>query len=109
MNGFNRPWDNMHHHSYFLPKLFSIKQDDFISTLREIIGHVIVPLDTHEIYSKGNMVSISPTITIDISCIPSKVENVYIGEDCSPEKIHIYTKIFKEFGDAFSCSYEEMP
>jgi hypothetical protein len=37
----------------------------------------------HDIYAEGNMVSISPTITINISHIPGKVENVYIGADCS--------------------------
>jgi hypothetical protein len=70
--------------------------------LSEIVGHVVVPLDTHGIYAEGNMVSISPTITIDISCMPSNIENVYIGADCSPEEILIYTKLFKEFHDVFA-------
>jgi hypothetical protein len=34
---------------------------------------------------------------IDISHIPGKIENVYIGADCSPEEILIYTELFKEF------------
>ena len=46
--------------------------------------------------------SISPTIAIDISCILSKIENVYIGADCSPEEIQIYTDLFKEFCDVFT-------
>jgi hypothetical protein len=74
MNGSDRPWDDMHHHSYFLLELSRIEQDDFRSTLSEIVGHVIVPLDIHEIYAKGNMVSIYPTVMINISCIPGKVE-----------------------------------
>jgi hypothetical protein len=65
--------------------------------LSDIVGHAIVPLDTHDIYAEGNMVSISPTITIDISRTPGKIENVHIGADCSPEEILIYTKLFKEF------------
>jgi hypothetical protein len=65
--------------------------------LSEIVGHVVVPLDTHDIYDKENMESISPTITIDMSRIPGKIENVYIGVDCSPEEILIYTELFKEF------------
>jgi hypothetical protein len=65
--------------------------------LSEIVGHAIVPLDTHDIYAEGNMVSISPTVTIDISCILDKIENVYIGADSSLEEILIYTKLFKEF------------
>jgi hypothetical protein len=84
MNGSNRPWNDMHHHSYFLPEISRIEQDDFRSTLRRFVSQVIVPLDTHEIYVEGNIVSISPTITIDISCITGKVENIYINAYCSP-------------------------
>jgi hypothetical protein len=95
MNGPDRPWDDMHHHSYFLPELVRIEQDDFRSTLSEMVGHVVVPLDTHGVYAEGNMANISPTVTIDISRIPGKIENVYIGADCSPEEIQIYTDLFK--------------
>jgi len=98
----------MHHHSYFLPKLARIEQDDFRSTLREIVNHAIVPLDTHDIYVEGKMVSISPTVTINISSIPGKVENVFIGADCSPEQILIYTELLKEFHNVFTWSNEEM-
>jgi len=62
----------------------------------------------HDIYAEGNMVSISPTITIDISRIPDKVENVYIGADYSSKEMLIYTELFKELCDVFVCSYEEM-
>jgi len=51
---------------------------------------------------------ISPTIMIDISCTPGKIENVHISADCSPEEILIYIKLFKEFWDVFAWSYEEM-
>jgi hypothetical protein len=47
--------------------------------------------------SEGNMENISPTIMIDISRTPGKIENVYIGADCSPEEIQIYIDLFKEF------------
>jgi hypothetical protein len=72
MNGSDRPWDDMHHHSYFLPEISRIEQDDFRSSLSEIVSNVIVPLVTHDIYAKENMQSISPTVTIDISRIPGK-------------------------------------
>jgi hypothetical protein len=62
MNGSERPWDDMHHRYYFLPSIERIKQDDFRSTLSEIVIHVVVPLDTHDIYDEGNMASIYPTI-----------------------------------------------
>jgi hypothetical protein len=90
MNGPDRPWDDMHHRSYFLPELVRIEQDDFRSTLSEMVGHTMVPLDMHGIYVEGNMASISPTITIDISRIPGKVENVYIDTNCSPEEIQSF-------------------
>jgi hypothetical protein len=97
MNGSERPWDDMHLRSYFLLELARIEKDDFGSTLSEIVGHAIVQINTHNIYAEGNMESISHTIMIDISHIPGKVENVYIGADCSPEEILIYTELFKEF------------
>jgi hypothetical protein len=97
MNGSDKPWDDMHHHSYFVLELERIEQDDFQSTLSEIVGHVVVPFDTHDIYAEGNMASISSTVQIDISRTPRKVENVNISEDCSPEEILIYTELFKEF------------
>jgi hypothetical protein len=87
INGLYRPWDYMHYSSYFLPELVRIEHEDFRSTLSEMVGHVVVPLDMHGVYAKGNMENISPTVTIDISQIPSKIENVYIGADCSPEEI----------------------
>jgi hypothetical protein len=93
----------------FSPKDCRIEQEDFRSTLSEIFGHTVVPLDMHDIYVEGNMVSISPTIMIDISHIPDNIENVYVGVDCSPEEIMIYIELFKEFQDVFSWSYEEIP
>jgi hypothetical protein len=60
-----------------------------------MVVHVVVPLDTHGIYVEGNMVTIYPTVTINISRIPGKIENIYIGADCSPEEIHIYINLFK--------------
>jgi hypothetical protein len=95
MNVSERPWYDMHHRSYFLPSLEKIEQGDFRSSLSEIVGHAIVPLDTHNIYAEGNMVSISPTIQIDISRTHGKIENVNIGADCSPEETLIYTNLFK--------------
>ena len=56
----------------------------------------------------GNMENLSPTIPINISHDPGKVENVYIGADCSPHEIKEYTELFKEFHDIFAWSYEEI-
>jgi hypothetical protein len=38
MNGSKRPWDDMHHFSYFLLEIAKIEQDDFRSNLSEIVG-----------------------------------------------------------------------
>jgi hypothetical protein len=84
MYGPDRPWDDIHHRSYFLPDLVRIKEDEFISTLSEMVGHVVVPLCMHGIYAEGNMENISPTIMIDISRIHGKIKNVYIAANCSP-------------------------
>jgi hypothetical protein len=69
----------------------------------------INPLETHTVYVEGNMATIAETIPIDISKTPSIMENIFVGADCSPEEIQIYTDLFKEFCDVFSWSYEEMP
>ena len=65
--------------------------------MSEKFGRHVVPLGYSSKYAKGNMAKLSPTIPINISLIPFKIENVYIGEDCSPNEIETYTKIFKEF------------
>ena len=38
-----------------------------------------------------------------------RIENVYIGAECSHAEILEYTEIFKEFRDIFAWSYNEMP
>ena len=68
----------------------------------------MVPLISPGPMAKGNMDNLSPTIPINISHDPSKIENVYIGADCSPDEIKEYTELFKEFHDIFTWSYEEI-
>ena len=69
----------------------------------------MVPLSSTGQMVDGNMANLSPTIPINISRDPGKVENVYIGVSCSPNEIKEYTELFKEFHDIFAWSYEEMP
>ena len=57
----------------------------------------------------GNKANISPTIPINISRDPGKIENVYIGAECSHVEIQEYTELFKEFRDIFAWSYDQMP
>ena len=54
--------------------------------------------------AEGNMANLSPTIPFNISRDTGKIENVYIGADCSPDEIKEYTKMFKDFRDIFAWS-----
>jgi hypothetical protein len=105
----DKPWDDLHHRSYFLPELSRIKVREFTLTMTGDRSCHINPLATHQVYAKGNMETIVETIPINISRTPGVVDNVFIGADCSPREIQIYTDLFKEFYDVFSWSYEEMP
>ena len=58
-------------------------------------SHPINPLDTHAVYVDGNMKTITKTLPIDISRTPRVMENIFVGMDCSPEEIQIYTNLFK--------------
>jgi hypothetical protein len=101
MTSSDRPWDDLHHISYFLPELRRIEASEFTLTMTGDKSCPINPLAMHAIYDEGNMAMISQTIPIDISRIPDVVENIFVGADCSPEEIQIYTDLFKEFCDVF--------
>jgi hypothetical protein len=105
----DKPWDDLHHRSYFLPELSRIEAGEFTLTMTGDRSCPINPLATHEVYAEGNMETITETIPINISRTPGIVENVFVGADCSPGEIQIYTDLFKEFHDVFAWSYEEMP
>ena len=109
MNGLERPWEYLHHLSYFLPQLEQIECDEFRETLSEKVGSPVVPLGTHGIYAKGNMENLSPTIAIKISRTSGKMENFYIGVYCSPDEIKSYNVLCKEFCDVFTWSYDDIP
>ena len=98
------PWEELHHRSYLLPELDRLECEDYREILSERIGSPMVPLSSPGPMDDGNMVKISPTIPINISRDPSKIENVYIGAECSHAKIQEYTELFKEFHDVFTWS-----
>ena len=56
----------------------------------------------HTIESEGNISNITKTILIDISVKPGVVENIHLGQNCSPSEIRSYTTLFREFRDIFS-------
>jgi hypothetical protein len=108
MTSLDRPWDDPHNRSYFLPELRRIEAGEFTLTMNGDKYCPINPLETHVVYAEGNMATISEMIPIDISRTPGVVENIFIGADCSPKEIQIYTYLCKEFCDIFAWSYEEM-
>ena len=59
--------------------------------------------------AEGNMANISSTIPINSSRDPGKIENVYIGAECSHAEILEYIELFKEFCDIFAWYYNEIP
>jgi hypothetical protein len=87
LTGPDRPWDDLHHRSCFLPKLRRIEAGEFVLTVNGDSPCPINPLATHGVYVEGNMASIATTIPIDISKTPGVVDNVFVEADCSPEEI----------------------
>lgn len=55
------------------------------------------------------MFIISQIVPVNISRNPNIIENVFIGDDCSPVEIQTYIDLFKDFRDVFAWSYEEIP
>jgi hypothetical protein len=102
LTGLDRPWDDLHHRSYFLPELRRIEVGEFVLTMTGDRSCPINPLAMHTFYVEGNMASIAETIPIDSFRTLGVVENVFVEADCSPEEIHIYTDLFKEIHDIFA-------
>jgi hypothetical protein len=95
MTGPDKPWEDLHHRSYFLPELHRIEAGEFTITMTGEQPCPINLLATQDIYAEGNMATIAETLPINISRTPSVVENVFVGADCSPEEIQIYTDLLK--------------
>jgi len=105
----NRPWEDLHHRSYFLPELHRIEAGEFTITMTGDQPCPVNLLATQEIYDEGNIATITANIPINISQNPGIMENVFVEVDFSPEEIQIYTDLFKEFCDIFAWSYEAIP
>jgi hypothetical protein len=87
MTSLDKPWEDLHHRSYFLPELSRIEVGEFTLTMTGDRSCPINPLATHEVYAEGNMESITETIPINLSRTPGVVDNVFVGAYCSPEEI----------------------
>lgn len=113
------PWDVMHHCCFFLPeKSFSpTKETSYNVSLVETkdfmpLGKVdwfknLIP--TPYVIEEGNISNISPTIKVYISTKLGKIEEIYLGETCSPKEIVAYKALLQEYMDNFEWSYSEMP
>jgi hypothetical protein len=97
MTGPDRPWDDLHHRSYFLLELRRVEVGDFFLTVNGDSPCPINPLAMHEIYTEGNMESIATMIPIDISKTPGVVENVFVGADFSLEEIELTLSYSRSF------------
>jgi hypothetical protein len=82
-----KPWDDLHHRSYFLPELSRIEAREFTLTMTGDRSCPINPLATHEIYAEGNMTTITKMIPINISITPDIIDNVFVGAYYSPKEM----------------------
>jgi hypothetical protein len=83
----NKPWEDLHHRSYFLPKLSRIKAGEFTVTMTGDRSCHTNPLATHKIYVEGNMATVAETMPINISRTPGVIDNVFVGAYNSPEEM----------------------
>ena len=95
------PWDAMHHRSLFLPKktfspnktneqeIYAIESKDFLPSRK--FDWFENPIPVPDAFEEGNMSNISPTIKVNISQNPKKVEEISLGAACPPEEITSYT------------------
>jgi hypothetical protein len=102
------PWDDGHHHSILFLEQHTIEGYQQISTPLTVVVISTIPESTHDLFYKGNLSNISPTLPLDISIKPGIVENVHIGASCSHGEVVTYKSLFQEFHDVFAWSYEEM-
>jgi hypothetical protein len=81
LTGPDRPYDDLHHRSYFLLELRRIEAGKFVLIMSRDRSCPVNPLETHAIYAEGNMESIIETIPIDISrtprLLPRRNSNLY--------------------------------
>jgi len=104
----DKPWEDLHHISYFFPDLDRIESEEFHIPFSECVDRPLNPLAKQGIYVEGNMANISEMVPINISRNPDVMENVFIGASCTPEEICLFMELFMEFCKMFPCSYEEV-
>jgi hypothetical protein len=81
MTSLDRPWDDLHHISYFLQELKRIEAGEFTLTMTRDRYFPINPLATHVVYTERNMETIAKMIPIYIFRTLGIVENVFVRAD----------------------------
>jgi hypothetical protein len=81
------PWDDGHHHSILFLEQHTIEGYQWISTPSIVFVISTIPESTHDLFYKGNLSNISPTLPLDISIKLGIVENVHIRASCSHDEI----------------------
>ena len=72
MMGVDRPWDDLHHHSYFLPPLHEVESS--LSNLSTSDVYTVSnPLALVQFSIEGNMSVISRTVPVNISRNPNMI------------------------------------
>jgi hypothetical protein len=61
MNEFKRPWEDIHHRSYFLLEISCVKGKEFKLAVSRNNGQMVNSLPKHCVYAKGNMENVSET------------------------------------------------
>ena len=87
MLGVEPPWEELHHRSYFLPELDRLEREYFRVVLSQRVGSIVVPLSSPSLMADENMENTYSMIPINISRDLGRIENVYIGEECSHAEI----------------------
>jgi hypothetical protein len=83
----DKPWEDLHHRSYFFPELSRIEAGEFTLTMTRDRSCPINPLATRVVYAEGNMESITEMVPINLSRTPGVVDNIFVEAYCSPEEI----------------------
>lgn len=112
-------WDIIHHHLFFLHEKVFVPTSTPTHNIHVIESKYFLPLGmvnwfknpipTPDAFEEGNMSNISPTIKVNISNKPRKIEEISLGVACSLEEITGYTILFQEYRDIFTWDYFEMP
>ena len=90
------PWDDMHHHLFFLLEELVSHFDQFSMETKDFIHGKVDwfknPIPAHDAFEEGNMENIFPTIKIDISTNSEIVEKIMLGH-LAPQKSSMPTPL----------------